>query len=160
MVTAVCPGSFDPVHNGHLDVIERAWPLFDKVIVGVLVNPAKAGLFTPDERIEMILAATVHLQGIEVRSFSGLLVDFCRIAGAGVIVKGLRAVTDFEYEMAQAQMNKYMGVDTVFTVTSPEYAFVRSTLLKDVVSLDGSIDGLVPDAVASKLKQCLRPAKD
>lgn len=155
MTNACCPGSFDPVTNGHLDIIERATDLFDEVIVAVVENPSKAPLFTISERVELLREVTSHLEGVKVASFRGLLVDFCRQQGAGVIVKGLRAVTDFDYEMQQAQMNARMGVDTAFMATNPEYSYLSSSLMREVVSLGGEIEGLLPDVVLDQLREKL-----
>lgn len=153
MTTACCPGSFDPVTNGHLDVIARASHLFDPVIVAVVENPGKHPLFTLDERVELLEAATTDLDGVKVASFQGLTTEFCRSVGATVIVKGLRAVTDYDFEMQMAQMNARMGVDTCFLATNPEYSYLSSSLLKEVVRLGGEVDGLVPDTVLQRLKE-------
>jgi pantetheine-phosphate adenylyltransferase len=132
MTKVVCPGSFDPVTNGHLDIIERSARLFDEVVVSVLVNPNKQGLFTIDERLALLDEATKHLPNVSTASFSGLLVDFCTQNDVDAIVKGLRAVTDFDYELQMAQMNGSLTeVDTVFIPTSPEYSFLASSLVKD-----------------------------
>lgn len=159
MTKACCPGSFDPVTNGHMDIIERAAALFDEVIVAVVENPSKEPLFTIDERTEMLQDVTSHLEGIKVASFRGLLVDFCRQEGADVIVKGLRAVTDFDYEMQQAQMNQKMGVDTAFMATNPEYSYLSSSLMREVVSLGGEIEGLLPPTVLTRLKETIAERK-
>lgn len=158
MSTTVCPGSFDPVTNGHLDVIDRAAKAFAKVIVAVSAspsNPAKRPLFTLEERIDLIKEVTAHLEGIEVVTFQGLLIDLCRDVGADCVVKGIRAVSDFDYEMQMAQMNRRMGVETVFVPTSPEYSYLSSSLMKEVVSLGGDINGLVPPVVEVRLKEKL-----
>lgn len=155
MTTACCPGSFDPVTNGHLDIVTRACTLYDEVIVAVLDNPNKTPLFSVDERVEMLEGTTSHLEGVKVTSFSGLTVAFCKQVGAQVIVKGLRAVTDFDYEMQQAQMNARMGVDTAFLATSPEYTYLASSLMKEVVALGGDITGLVPDRVLELMRERL-----
>ncbi len=149
-VVAVCPGSFDPMTNGHLDVVERAAAQLDRVVVAVLENPRKAAsaLFTVDERIELIESATAHLGNVEADRFGGLLVDYCTERGIGVIVKGLRAVSDFEYELQMAQMNmRLAGVETLFLPTSPDWSFVSSSLVKEVARYGGDVEGLVPDAV-------------
>jgi pantetheine-phosphate adenylyltransferase len=159
MTVACCPGSFDPVTNGHLDVIERACRLFDGLIVAVTEspsNPAKQPLFSTEERIELIREVTSHLDGIKVTAFQGLLVEFCRQEGADVVVKGLRAVSDFDYEMQMAHMNARMGLQTVFLPTSPEYSYLSSSLMKEVVTLGGSISGLVPAVVEKRLLEQLR----
>ncbi len=148
----VCPGSFDPVTNGHLDIIERAARLFDEVIVAVLVNEKKQGLFSVPERQEMLAAVTGHLPNVRVDSFAGLLVDFCRDEGVAAIVKGLRAVTDFDYELQMAQMNGSLtDVDTLFIPTSPEYSFLASSLVKEIAKGGGDVSGLVPPLVLERL---------
>jgi pantetheine-phosphate adenylyltransferase len=154
--TAACPGSFDPVTNGHIDVITRAAALFDDVVVAVLVNPAKTSLFNVDERIAMLESCLAHLGNVTVASFDGLLVDFCSARGVSAIVKGLRAVTDFEYERQMAQMNRRLtGVDTLFLPAAPAYSFLASSLLKEVAAYGGDIAGLVPDEVLPEVKQRL-----
>jgi pantetheine-phosphate adenylyltransferase len=154
---AVCPGSFDPVTNGHIDVIGRASRIFDEVIVAVLVNQAKAGLFTVDERMEMLRDATAAYHNVRVESFRGLLVDFCRAEGASVVVKGIRAVSDFDYELQMAQMNVGLaGVETLFVATNPLYSFLSSSLIKDVAKWGGDITPHVPELVASRLAERLR----
>ena len=153
MRKAVCPGSFDPVTNGHLDIIGRAAALFDEVTVAVLVNQSKAGLFTVDERIEMLAETTGQWPNLVIDSFDGLLVDFCRARGIPAIVKGLRAVSDFDYELQMAQMNRQLaGVETLFVPTSATYSYLSSSLLKEVAALGGDVAGLVPDMVAHRLK--------
>ena len=153
MHVAVCPGSFDPVTNGHLDVFERAAAMADQVIVAVLVNDAKAGLFTIDERMEMLREVVRPYGNITVESFHGLLVDFCKERGTNVIVKGLRAVSDFDYELQMAQMNyRLAGVETVFITTNPLYSFLSSSLVKEVAKFGGDVSGLVPDVVLSRLQ--------
>lgn len=152
----VCPGSFDPVTNGHLDIIERAARLFDEVIVAVLVNEKKQGLFSVPERQEMLAAVTGHLPNVRVDSFAGLLVDFCRDEGVAAIVKGLRAVTDFDYELQMAQMNyRLTGIETLFVSTNPVFGYLSSSLVKDVATYGGDISGLVPDTVLNRLNQKL-----
>lgn len=152
MTTVVCPGSFDPVTNGHLDIIERSAHLFDEVVVAVLVNESKRGLFTIEERLELLAEATQGLDNVRVDSFKGLLVDFCADRGIDAIVKGLRAVTDFDYELQMAQMNgKLTSVDTVFIPTSPEYSFLASSLVKEVAKHGGDVSGLVPQHVLDAL---------
>lgn len=156
MRRCVCPGSFDPVTNGHLDVIERASPLFDEVVVGVLVNVAKKGLFTVEERIEMLREVTAPLGNVTVESFEGLLVDFCRARDIPAVVRGLRAVTDFEYELSMAQMNyRLSSLETLFVATNPDYSFLSSTLVKEVASYGGDVSGLVPDTVLGRLTKRL-----
>jgi pantetheine-phosphate adenylyltransferase len=151
-VAAVCPGSFDPITNGHLDVVERAAARFDRVVVAVLENPRKEGLFTVAERLDLIRETTAHLDNVEVESFHGLLVDFCNDRGIGLICKGLRAVSDFEYELQMAQMNQQIGdVETVFLSTRPEWSYLSSSLVKEVARFGGTIDATVPPAVAAAI---------
>lgn len=157
MSGAVCPGSFDPVTLGHVDIFERAAAQFDVVVVAVLVNPAKKGMFTAEERIEMIAESTAHLPNLRVESGSGLVVDFVKDRGLTAIVKGLRTGTDFEYELQMAQMNKHVaGVDTFFVATTPRYSFVSSSLAKEVATLGGDVADLLPAAVNTRLQAKLR----
>jgi pantetheine-phosphate adenylyltransferase len=152
----VCPGSFDPVTNGHLDIVGRASRLFDEVIVGVLINQAKTGLFTEDERIHMLREVTKGYANVRVMSFRGLLVDFCRANDAAVVVKGLRAVSDFDYELQMAQMNVGLaGVETLFMPTNPLYSFLSSSLVKEVAKWGGDVSAHVPDVVATRLTERL-----
>jgi pantetheine-phosphate adenylyltransferase len=156
MRTAVCPGSFDPVTNGHLDVFARAAAMADEVIVGVLINHTKSGLFTIDERIEILREVVAPYPNIRVDSFHGLLVDYCREQGVTAIVKGLRAISDFDYELQMAQMNyRLAGVETVFITTNPLYSFLSSSLVKEVAKFGGDVHGLVPDAVLMRLREKL-----
>ena len=149
----ICPGSFDPVTNGHLDVIERASRLYDRVTVGVLVNSTKSGLFPVEERIEMLREVTESLGNVVVDSFRGLLVDYCRERDIPVVVKGLRAVSDFDYELQMSQMNhRLSGLETLFVATNPEYSFLSSSLVKEVAAWGGDVSGLVPDAVLLRLR--------
>ena len=158
-LTALCPGTFDPVTNGHLDIIERASRRFDAVVVGVLDNPSKQPLFSAEERVQMLKEATEGLAGVSVVSFSGLLVESARALGADVIVKGLRAVTDFEYEIQMAQMNHALaGTETLFMTTNPSWSFLSSSLVKEVARLGGVVGGLVPAHVQRALEQRLREA--
>ena len=153
MTKVVCPGSFDPVTNGHLDIIGRASNLFDSVTVAVLVNESKKGLFSMDERIEMLTEETAQFDNVVVDTFEGLLVDFCTERGIAAIVKGLRAVSDFDYELQMAQMNGSLtDVDTLFIPTSPEYCFLASSLVKEVAKHGGDVSALVPPAVLQRLK--------
>jgi pantetheine-phosphate adenylyltransferase len=153
---SVCPGSFDPVTNGHLDVIERAARLSDEVVVAVLVNVAKKSLFTVEDRLQMLTEVTAPLGNVVVAQFEGLLVDFCRDRDIPAIVRGLRAVTDFEYELSMAQMNhRLTGVETLFVATNPKYSFLSSSLVKEVASHGGDVSGLVPDLVLPRLTEQL-----
>jgi pantetheine-phosphate adenylyltransferase len=152
----VCPGSFDPVTNGHLDVIGRASKLYDEVVVAVLINRSKEGLFSVDERLEMLREVTKELGNIDVQSFEGLIVDFCRERDIPAIIKGLRAVSDFDYELQMAQMNNSLsGVETLFVATSPLYSFLSSSLVKEVATYGGDVSGLVPAAVLDRLRDKL-----
>lgn len=157
MSGAVCPGSFDPVTLGHVDILERAAAQFDEVVVAVLVNPSKKGMFTLDERIEMIEESTMHLPNLRVESGEGLVVDFVKARGLTAIVKGLRTGTDFEYELQMAQMNKHIaGVDTFFVATTPQYSFVSSSLAKEVAALGGDVSELLPAPVNERLQAKLK----
>jgi pantetheine-phosphate adenylyltransferase len=151
-VRVVCPGSFDPVTNGHLDVISRAARLYDEVVVAVGINVSKSRLFTADERMEMLEQACAGFTNVEVAGFSGLLTDFCRQRSAQAIVKGLRT-GDFDYELQMAQMNARLApeVETVFLPTSPELAYLASSLVKEVASLGGDVTGLLPEPVRLRL---------
>jgi pantetheine-phosphate adenylyltransferase len=152
MRRAVCPGSFDPVTNGHLDIVGRASRLFDEVIIGVLINQHKTGLFTVEERLEMLRDVTKPYGNVRVESFQGLLVDFCRTQQAEVVVKGLRAVSDFDYELQMAQMNVGLsGVETLFMPTNPLYSFLSSSLVKEVAKWGGDVSAYVPDLVGDRL---------
>ena len=156
MSGAVCPGSFDPVTLGHVDVFERAAAQFDEIVVAVLVNPKKSGMFDVDERIAMIDEATTHLPNLRVEAGQGLVVDFARARGLTAIVKGLRTGTDFEYELQMAQMNKHVAdVDTFFVATTPQYSFVSSSLAKEVATFGGDVSALLPDAVNRRLREKL-----
>ena len=159
MRKVVCPGSFDPVTNGHLDIIERASRLYDEVTVGVLVNRNKRGLFSLEERIELLAEVTAPYPNIRIEAFDGLLVDFCRERGIPAIIKGLRAVSDFDYELQMAQMNHRLAdVETLFVATNPLYSFLSSSLIKEVAAFGGDVSGLVPDTVAHRLTERLRDA--
>ncbi len=161
MHAAVCPGSFDPVTNGHLDIVATASGLFDEVTVAVLVNPAKQSLFTVDERLAMLAEVTAEYPNVRLDSFEGLLVDFCRKRGIRAVVRGLRAVMDFDYELQMAQMNRRLaGVETVFVPTSPEHSFVAASLVKEVASLGGDVRGLLPPPVLTRLLERIGPAED
>jgi len=149
---AVCPGSFDPVTNGHVDVIARAAGLYDELVVAVLVNPGKAGLFDVDERMSLLREAVVDLPNVTVDSFEGLLVDYCRSRDIPVIVKGLRAVGDFEYELQMAQMNRELAaVETLFVPTAPQVGHLSSSLVKQIARFGGDVSSLVPKAVNDRL---------
>jgi len=151
-LTALCPGTFDPVTNGHLDVIERAAELFESVIVAVVENPSKTPLFTLEERVGLLEEAVREHRNVRVGSFRGLLVDHARAQGASVIVKGLRAVTDYEYEIQMAQMNQRIGqIDTLFMATSPKWSFLSSSLVREIARYGGDVEGLVPDHVRKRL---------
>jgi pantetheine-phosphate adenylyltransferase len=153
---AVCPGSFDPVTHGHLDIIGRASKLYDEVIVAVLVNKTKAGLFTVEERMEMLTAVTAEYGNVRVDSFHGLLVDYCRAHAVSAVVKGLRAVSDFDYELQMAQMNHDMaGIETLFMATNPQYSFLSSSLVKEVAMYGGDVSGQVPPLVLERLRHRL-----
>lgn len=152
MSGAVCPGSFDPVTLGHIDVFERAAAQFDEVVIAVMVNPNKTGMFSLDERIALIEESTTHLPNLRVESGRGLIVDFVKTHGLTAIVKGLRTGTDFEYELQMAQMNEHIaGVDTFFVATSPRYSFVSSSLAKEVAILGGDVSELLPAPVNARL---------
>ena len=162
MTTAVYPGSFDPVTNGHLDVISRGAALFDKVIVGVLHNSTKSPLFSVEERVRILNEATRDLPNVEIVAFSGLSVDFARQCEAKVIIRGLRAITDFEYELQMAQTNRMLShgkIDTVFLTTSLEYAYLSSSAIKQIASFDGDITPCVPDFVADLIYDKYRQKK-
>ncbi|HXF81746.1 MAG TPA: pantetheine-phosphate adenylyltransferase [bacterium] len=160
MTLAIYPGSFDPVHLGHLDLIERAARVFDQVVVAVARNAEKEGLFTPAERLEMLRQATRHLRNVEVDAFDGLTVEYARRRGATVLLKGLRAVVDFEYELKQASMNARLApeIDTVFFMTAAPFYFLSSTLIREVARLGGPVTGLVPEGVEERLRAKFRRA--
>jgi len=156
MRTAVCPGSFDPVTNGHVDVFARASELADEVVVAVLINHTKAGLFSIDERIEILRDVVSQFPNVRVDAFHGLLVDYCREHSIKAIVKGLRAVSDFDYELQMAQMNyRLANVETLFISTNPLYSFLSSSLVKEVAKFGGDVTGLVPEAVLVRLQEKL-----
>jgi pantetheine-phosphate adenylyltransferase len=150
---AVCPGSFDPVTNGHIDIVRRASRLFDEVVVAVGVNASKNRLFTADERMEMLRDSVAEFPNVTVDGFTGLLTSFCEERGIHAIVKGLRAVSDFDYELQMAQMNASLTeVETVFVPTSPEYSFLASSLVKEVATFGGDVSALVPAHVNARLQ--------
>ncbi len=152
MRKAVCPGSFDPVTLGHLDIVGRASAIYDEVTVAVLVNQKKSSLFTVEERIAMLREVTADYGNVVVSSFRGLLVDWCRANDVPVIVKGLRAISDFDYELQMAQMNHGLaGVETLFMTTNPLFSFLSSSLVKEVATYGGNVENLVPDLVRRRL---------
>jgi pantetheine-phosphate adenylyltransferase len=156
MRRVVCPGSFDPITNGHLDIIARACSLFDEVIIAVLVNQTKSSLFSVEERIAMIKEVTNRYKNARVDSLSGLLVDYCRTNKIPTIVKGLRAVSDFDYELQMSQVNlQLQGVETLFMSTVPAHSFLSSSLVKEIASYGGDISPYVPAAIIDKLKSRL-----
>lgn len=153
MARALCPGSFDPPTNGHVDVVERAARYFDEIVVAVIANPSKAPAFSLEERTAMLREALVHVENVEIVSFDGLLVDFARAEGISLVVKGLRAVSDFEYELQMAQMNASLspGLDSMFVAANPAWSFLSSSLVKEVARYGGSVEGLVPSSVQKAL---------
>ena len=156
MNIAVYPGSFDPVTFGHLDIIRRASKMFDEVIVAVMCNSAKTPLFSLDERVKMLQESVKDLSNVKIESFSGLLIDYCRIADIHIVIRGLRAITDFEYELQIAQTNKELShnqVDTVFLTTSLKYSYLSSSVVKEIASYNGDISPCVPEFIADKLYQ-------
>ncbi len=160
MNIAVYPGSFDPTTNGHLDVIERAAKIVDKLIVGVLINPSKHGLFTVEERVAQLKELTKALPNVEVRSFSGLLVDFARSVDARIVIRGLRAVTDFEYEFQMALTNRSLAdeIETLFIPTSAHYMYVSSSMVKEVASFGKSVEGMVPESIQKQMDEKFKKA--
>ncbi|GAA1766983.1 pantetheine-phosphate adenylyltransferase [Nocardioides hankookensis] len=152
MTRAVCPGSFDPVTNGHVDIFRRAAAIFDELVVATGTNPSKSRLFEPDDRLEMLREVCADLPNVTVMGFTGLIVDFCREIGAQAIVKGLRGGNDYEYELPMAQMNSHLtGVETVFVPTNAALGYVSSSLVKEVASLGGDVSALVPASVHERL---------
>ena len=153
---AICPASFDPVTNGHLDVFTRAARIAEEVTVAVLVNPKKAGMFSVEERMEILREVTADLPNVRIDSFHGLLVDYCREHGIEAIVKGLRAISDFDYELQMAQMNHRLAeVETLFVSTNPQYSYLSSSLIKEVARYGGDVTGLVPQAVLDRFPEKL-----
>jgi pantetheine-phosphate adenylyltransferase len=149
---AVCPGSFDPVTYGHLDIIGRAAQLYDEVVVAVLINKTKSSLFTVQERLDLLTEVTSKYPNVRVDAFHGLLVDYCRANGIAVILKGIRAVSDFDYELKMAQMNRGLaGIDTLFMPTNPEYSFLASSLVKEIATYGGDMSSMVPDVVHARM---------
>lgn len=158
MARAVCPGSFDPVTLGHVDVVARAAALFDEVVVAVAVNPAKRGLFTVDERRELLAGAFADLGNVRIDAFEGLVVDYCREVGASALVKGLRSESDYAFELPMAQMNRHLtGVDSVFLATDPAYGYVSSSLVKEVARGGGDVAAFLTPAVHRALLDRLTP---
>ena len=155
--TVICPGSFDPVTLGHLDVITRASKLFDRVIVGVLVNSSKKPIFSIDERIELLKEVTEHLNNVEIVGFNGLLAQYCEEHGVDAIVKGLRAVTDFEYEFQMALTNKKLNpeLETMFVITDPEYMYLSSSMVRQVASFGGDVTDFLPDGICKDIVERL-----
>jgi pantetheine-phosphate adenylyltransferase len=154
LISALVPGSFDPPTKGHLDIVERCAGLFDRVIVAVVRNPGKTPLFTAEERMDILAECCRSWDNVEISAFSGLLVDFAAEQEANVIVKGLRAMTDFDYEIQMSQMNRHLsGIVTLFVATKPEYGYLSSSLVKQVAALGGAVGSLVPDVVAAALKE-------
>lgn len=157
MQIAVCPGSFDPVTNGHVDIFERASAIFDEVVIGVFHNPNKKPMFTMEQRVELIKESTKHIKNIRVEAFSGLLNEYVKQQNANVIIRGLRATKDFEYEFQRALLMKKIDseIETVFMMTSHEYSFLSSSGIKELAKFNGNIKGLVPECVEIKIKQCM-----
>ena len=153
MKRVVCPGSFDPITFGHIDIISRASKMFDEVVIAVLVNKTKSTLFTVPERIEMITEVTSKFPNVRVDSWSGLLVDYCETNGIDVIVKGLRAITDFDYELQMSQINLQLkGVETLFMSTAPAHSFLSSSLVKEIASYNGDVSNYIPATLLERLK--------
>lgn len=157
MKIAVYPGSFDPVTNGHIDILLRSSALFDKIFVTVVHNPSKKSMFTPEERVELIRKCTKHIPNIEVEWFDGLLVDYMKDKGSTIIIRGLRSITDFEYESHMSMMNRHLNssVDTVFIMSDVQYIYVSSSSVKEIAMLGGNISGMIPEIVEEALmKRC------
>ncbi len=158
---ALCPGSFDPVTNGHLDIIDRAANLYDELVIAVFVNQSKSSLFTVDERRELLSEVTAGYPNVVIDVFEGLVVDYCKVHDIPVIIKGLRAVSDFDYELQMAQMNRGLaGVDTLFMPTNPEYSFLASSLVKEIAKWGGDVASLVPPNVLKRLKERIKAQRE
>lgn len=156
MKRVVCPGSFDPITFGHLDIVERASSIFDEVVIAVMVNKTKQTLFTVEERIEMTKEVTSKFPNVKVDSWSGLLVDYCKTNDISIIVKGLRAVTDFDYELQMSQINlQLQGVETLFLSTAPAHSFLSSSLVKEIASHGGDVSSYIPAILLERLKNRL-----
>ena len=155
MRTAVYPGSFDPVTNGHIDVIERALKIFDGVIVAVGDNPGKKPLFSSKERVDMLRVSTKHLKNLEIDNFSGLLLEYAKSKNSKIIIRGLRAVSDFEFEFQRALLNRVVdsGIETVFIMTKEDYVYLNSSIIKEIAMFNGKVSGLVPKIVERKLME-------
>lgn len=162
MKIAICPGSFDPVTKGHIDILERSSKLFDKVYAVVMVNPAKKPTFTTDERVELIKKVTSHIPNLEVESYLGLVADYAREKGAHTIIKGLRAVTDFENEFQQALANKKLNSDleTLFMVTNQEFMYLSSTVVREIATFGGDISQFVPTEIKDEIYERIKPRKE
>ncbi|HVM11924.1 MAG TPA: pantetheine-phosphate adenylyltransferase [Actinomycetota bacterium] len=155
-LVALCPGTFDPVTNGHLDIVERAAKLFDRVVVAVIENPSKEPLFSVEERVTMLKEAVAPIAGVEVDSFTGLLVEYARRKGTRIVVKGIRAVSDFDYELQMAQMNRELaGLETCFVPTNPNWSYLSSSLVKEVARYGGDVTPLVPEHVRARIEERL-----
>lgn len=155
MIKAIYPGSFDPVTFGHLDIIKRSASVVDELVIGVLVNSSKNPMFSLEERVEMLMEVTSELNNVRIVSFEGLLVDFARQEGANIIIRGLRAITDFEYELQMAQTNRILepAIDTMFLTTGLEFSYISSSIVKEVAQLNGDITHFVPGCVLKRIKE-------